>query len=141
MKRVVLDTGVIISALLKKDGVSRRAFLIAVDKCKPLISLPTLSELEEVLSRPKFKSAITQEEAMEAMEILAQRCEMIVVDSTFAACRDKKDDIFLNLAIDGKADVLLSRDPDLLILHPFRHIPILNPADFIQWIGETSSIS
>jgi predicted nucleic acid-binding protein len=66
---------------------------------------------------------------------------MIVVDSTFAACRDKKDDMFLNLAIDGKADVLLSRDPDLLMLHPFCHIPILNPADFIQWIGETSSIS
>ena len=112
MKRVVLDTGAIISALLRKDGVSRRAFLIAVNKCKPLVSLPTLSELEEVLSRPKFKTAFTKEEAIEALEILTQRCETIAVDSTFAANRDKKDDMFLNLAIDGKADVLLSRDTD-----------------------------
>ena len=137
VKRVVLDTGVIISALLRKDGVSRRAFLIAVDNCKPLVSLPTLSELQEVLSRPKFKTAFTKEEATEALEIITQRCETIAVDSTFSACRDKKDDMFLNLAIDGKADVLLSRDPDLLELHPFHNIPIFNPADFIQWFEKS----
>ena len=135
MKRVVIDTGVIISALLKKDGVSRRSFLLAVDRCKPLVSLPTLSELEEVLSRSKFKTAFTKEEAMEVLELLAQRCEMVVVESAFVACRDKKDDMFLNLALDGKADAILSRDPDLLELHPFKNIPILAPTDFINWAG------
>lgn len=56
---------------------------------------------------------------MDVLELLAQRCEMIVVESNFVACRDKNDDMFLNLALDGKADVILSRDPDLLELHPF----------------------
>lgn len=136
MKRVVIDTGVVISALLKKEGVSRRAFVIAVDTCKPLVSLPTLSELEEVLSRPKFSTTFAKEEALEVLELIAERSEMIEVGSSLAACRDPKDDKLLNLAIDGKADVIISRDPDLLILNPFQSIPILNPADFINWLKE-----
>ena len=130
---MVIDTGVVVSALLKKDGTSRKAFLIAFQKFQPLFSFDTLAELEEVISRPKFNDLISSEDALSILELNATRGEMIDVISLIAECTDPKDDKFLNLALDGKAGVIISRDPDLLVLHPFRGIPILNPSDFIQW--------
>ncbi|HEY3848734.1 MAG TPA: putative toxin-antitoxin system toxin component, PIN family, partial [Acetobacteraceae bacterium] len=47
------------------------------------------------------------------------------------ACRDPTDDKFLELAVSGKADLILSGDKDLLTLHPFRSIPIVAPATFV----------
>ena len=47
-------------------------------------------------------------------------------------CRDPKDDIFLSLALAGKADTIVSGDYDLLALHPFRGIPIMTPGDFVR---------
>ena len=46
-------------------------------------------------------------------------------------CRDPDDDKFLELAVSGNADYLVSGDDDLLALHPFREIPILRPAEFL----------
>ena len=137
MKRVVIDTGVVVSALLKREGTSRQALIQAFNKCQPLISFATLTELEEVLSRPKFEALIVREDAVAVLELNATRGEMIDASSVIAECRDPKDDKFLSLAIDGKADAIISRDPDLLVLHTFRNIPILTPADFIQWMGES----
>ena len=73
---------------------------------------------------------------MAVLELIVERSEVIEIYSSFTACRDHKDDKFLDLAIDGKADVILSRDPDLLELNPFQNIPILSPADFIHLLGE-----
>jgi uncharacterized protein len=48
------------------------------------------------------------------------------------ACRDPKDDMFLELALTANADCIISRDEDLLVLHPFENIPILNTSDFMR---------
>ena len=64
-------------------------------------------------------------------EEIRQNGKLIETKSNVKVCRDDTDDKFLNLAIDGEADVILSRDPDLLILHPFEGIPILTPALFL----------
>jgi predicted nucleic acid-binding protein len=66
----------------------------------------------------------------------ARQSEIIEIRSSITACRDPDDNMFLNLAIDGKADVILTRDPDLLILHPFNNIPILYPAAFMSWMNK-----
>jgi uncharacterized protein len=113
----------------------------AFNKCQPLISFATLAELGEVLIRPKFEILIAREEVVAVLELNATRGEMIDASSAIAECRDPKDDKFLNLAVDGRADVIISRDPDLLVLHPFRNIPILTPADFIQWMRESGTPS
>ena len=71
------------------------------------------------------------------MAIIAQiieNGEAIEVTSAIAICRDPKDNMFLNLALDGKANAIISRDPDLLELHPFRNIPILSPVAFLDWL-------
>jgi predicted nucleic acid-binding protein len=52
-----------------------------------------------------------------------------------AACRDPTDDKFLELAVNGHADLLVTGDGDLLALDPFRQIPIVTPAAFVQGVA------
>ena len=135
MTRVVIDTGVIVSALLQRDGTSRKALTLALNHCQLMASVATVTELKDVLGRPKFRKAFTQTEANELISLVTKRSDLIDVHSTLAICRDSTDNMFLNLAIDGKANIMLSRDLDLLTLHPFRGIPVLNPADFLNWMA------
>ena len=58
--------------------------------------------------------------------------ELVKITETVAACRDPDDDKFIELAINGRADVIVSGDGDLLALNPFRNIPIVTPAAFLQ---------
>jgi uncharacterized protein len=51
---------------------------------------------------------------------------------TIRACRDAKDDKFLELAVSGRAAYIISGDDDLLVLHPFRGIAIMTAAEFLQ---------
>jgi uncharacterized protein len=60
---------------------------------------------------------------------LVERVEIV---ESIAVCRDPKDDKFLELAIAGNANFILTSDQDLLVLHPFREIKILTPADFLN---------
>jgi predicted nucleic acid-binding protein len=52
---------------------------------------------------------------------------LVAITHTINECRDPRDDKFLELAVSGRADYLVSGDKDLLVLHPFRMIPILRP--------------
>jgi predicted nucleic acid-binding protein len=61
--------------------------------------------------------------------------EIEVVDS-IQACRDPKDDKFLELAVNGHANALVTGDADLLVLNPFREIPILTPSQFLSTLAE-----
>ena len=136
MKKVVIDTGVVVSALLKKEGTSRKSLMRALNNCLPLLATDTFNELNEVLNRPKFASFFSTEDKLAIIALMLERCEWVEVTSNVLACRDKNDNMLLNLALDGRADILLTRDPDLLMLNPFQGIPILNPAEFIQWLEE-----
>ncbi len=58
--------------------------------------------------------------------------EAVTIIEPIVACRDPTDDKFLELAVNGQADFIVSGDADLLVLNPFRGIPILSPATFVQ---------
>lgn len=64
-------------------------------------------------------------------EVLAA-AELVAITERIAACRDPKDDKFLELAVTGRADVIITGDRDLLALNPFRSIAIITPAEFVQ---------
>ena len=66
------------------------------------------------------------------MERYAFRCTVLEVSETVADCRDPKDNMFLALAQAADAKLILTGDQDLLTLHPWRTIPILTPADYLQ---------
>ena len=69
-----------------------------------------------------------------AEELLAA-AELVTITDRVTACRDPKDDKFLELAISGHADLIVSGDADLLALNPFQGIPIVTPAIFVSGRG------
>jgi predicted nucleic acid-binding protein len=68
---------------------------------------------------------------LEFLSGLVQLAEIVDVQDSITACRDPKDDKFLELAVSGQADVIVTGDADLLTLHPFQGIEVLSPAAFV----------
>ena len=85
-----------------------------------------------MLYREKFDKYITDAERTRFLADLLEKSAVIPITESITACRDPDDDKFLELAVSGNADYLVSGDDDLLALHPFRAIPILRPAEFLN---------
>src|SRR5579862_223498 len=128
--RIVLDTGVAVSAVLLPHSVPRQAFDAAAERGKLLASEPTVAELDEVLRRPKFNKYVPEENRLEFLAALVQFAELVEILEVVTACRDVKDNKFLELAVSGKASHIISGDDDLLVLHPFRGIAVVTPQAF-----------
>lgn len=129
--RFVVDTNVVVSALLLRDSVPRQAFDKALGQGTVLLSLPVIFELADVLSRKKLNRYLLAEERMSFLVSLLKEAELAQVSEIITACRDAKDDKFLELAVSGRASCIVSGDADLLALSPFRGIPILTPREFL----------
>ncbi|CAN5534952.1 putative toxin-antitoxin system toxin component, PIN family [soil metagenome] len=129
--RLVLDTNVLVSAVLTPEGKPRRCLEYALERGIILLSERTRGELLEVLHRPRLQRYIVKPEREGVLGRIAIRSERVEVAEQIKACRDPKDDKFLEAAVSGRADFLVSGDEDLLVLHPFRDIPILSPAAFL----------
>lgn len=129
--RVVIDTGVVVSALLLPGSVPRRAFDRAASAGRLLVSDATVAELDRVLRRPKFDRYLAADERMEFLAALVRGAERVAVTEIVRECRDPNDDKFLELAVGGRASHIVSGDADLLVLHPFRGVPIVTPQDFV----------
>lgn len=128
--RVVVDTSVVVSALLLPRSVPRQAFDVAAQG-RLLISEATVSELDEVLRRPKFNKYVSEAQRLEFLAALVQAAEQVEVREAIRVCRDPKDDKFLELAVCGGASHLITGDADLLTLHPFRGIALITPQEFL----------
>ena len=92
-------------------------------------------ELVDVLARPKFDRYISVEERQGFLLQIGNVAELVSIWRPIRACRDPRDDKFLELAVNGTADTILTGDADLLALHPFYKIDILTPA---EWLGSKS---
>jgi putative PIN family toxin of toxin-antitoxin system len=127
--RAVIDTNVLISSVLKAS--SRPGFVVQWIGLHGglLKSAAVEQELFEVLRRPRI-AKVAAPIQVTAMARLFADAEMVVMTETFAICRDPADDKFLELAVNGRADLIVSGDGDLLALGSFRGIPIVTPARF-----------
>ncbi len=130
--RCVFDTNVLVSALLLPDSKPHQTLDAALKRGKVLLSFAVLAELYEVLSRTKFRRYVDEEDVRTFLAALTREAQWIDVDVQIAACRDPKDDKFLELAVCGNATHIISGDSDLLVLHPFQGIPILTPHTFLE---------
>jgi len=101
-----------------------------------LLSQPTCEEIDEVLAREKFDKYLSIEERAVFIESLVERSRFANPSEKVHACRDPDDDKFLELAVSENATCIVSGDADLLALDPFRGIPIMRPADFLEWIEQ-----
>jgi hypothetical protein len=130
--RLVFDTNACVSAALLKRSVTRRAFDKALDEGELLVSIETIDELNEVLGRADFAKYVTEDERLEFLAVLLREAKLIEVAEHVGECRDPRDNKFLELAISGQADCIVSGDQDLLVLHPFRGISIVTPRNFLD---------
>ena len=71
------------------------------------------------------------EEKQEFIVKLIESAELVVITESIDICRDPKDNKFLELAVSGEADFIISGDRDLLVLNPFRSIEIITANDFL----------
>ena len=131
MLRIVLDTNVLVSAIIH-NGKPRKLFQMGIGgKYTILISKETLDELSEVIQRPKFK--MTSEDIVHIVSALMETCENVHVTSNFKAIsNDLADNIIINTAYDGNAEYIVSGDKDVRSLKNFKKIKIVSVDEMLQ---------
>lgn len=137
--RVVLDTNIVLSALVFARGrlaPLRQAWQQA--SCQPLISKATTEELMRVLTCPKFK--LTREDQQELLADYLPYCATVRMPGKpprTPACRDPFDVPFLQLAVAGKANYLVTGDQDLRTLARGFACPIVTADEFLNTLANT----
>jgi uncharacterized protein len=129
--RVVVDTNILISAAIKARTVPNIAVHQAVRRGILLKSHGTEGELMDVIDRP-YLARIIAREARQWLMHLMTLAETVTIVERITECRDPKDNKFLELAVNGNADLIVTGDNDLLVLNPFRDIPVIAPSVFVQ---------
>ncbi len=124
MFRVVLDTNVLVSAIIS-DGKSRELLKKGIAKQYSLVlSDLIIKELIDVMRRPKFD--ISEDELQRTILALIRTAEVVNVKTKIKAVKeDPKDDMIIETAIDGCADVIVTGDNHLLALTTFKGIKII----------------
>ena len=131
--RVVVDSNVFVSAALQDKPVSAIAARLAVRHNVLLKSAATEQQLFEVIARPYLAPLISSASHEWLARMLAS-AELVTITERIAVCRDSTDDRFLEPAVNGRADLILTDDNDRLVLNPFRGIPIVAPVTFAQGV-------
>jgi hypothetical protein len=128
--RVVLDTNVFVSMVLGGHvGVINDAW--KADMFTLVVSDEIISEYLDVLSRPKFH--LTADAVSTVLGRVERKAEKVApADSVDAVPADPSDSKFIEVAIEGRVDYLVSGDGHLLDLKSFRAIPILTAREFIE---------
>ena len=132
--RAVIDTGVLVSALIRRQGTTGNVLLALRDgRFTAVYSTDILVEIIDVLGHPDFrrKYHIEPDDISALINLLRLRGKLVTPTRKVTACRDPKDDKFLEAALAAEADCIVSGDADLLVLSPFENIPILRPAEFL----------
>jgi putative PIN family toxin of toxin-antitoxin system len=130
--RCVVDTNVVVSASVFAFSVPRQAVEKALRNSILLFSDFTMDELKNVLVRSKFDRYVSREERARFLAQLNARAEFVPTIRPVRECRDPKDDKFLEVALNGRADVIITGDADLLKMHPWRGVEILSPAKYLK---------
>jgi putative PIN family toxin of toxin-antitoxin system len=141
IERVVFDTSTLIGAALKFGSKPHQALTLALGSCVICICEQELAELAEVLNRSSLERYLTRSDRDRFLALIRERTQIVEIDEMVGTaldppCRDPKDNFILALSIAARASVIVSSDHDLLVLHPWRGIPVLSPAQFVsQFLG------
>lgn len=131
--RLVVDTNVLISAVLSATGTAARLFdQLRIRRTSLIFSPPTVEELHGRLMQPKFNPYVSRASRVLFLAQIEAVSEMVSISGTRLGCRDRAGDMFLETAVLGEADCLISGDKDLLVMHPFQGVPILSPAQLLD---------
>lgn len=132
VRRVVLDTNVLVSALLFTGELAGVAGLWQNGEIVPLISKETYDELKAVLAYPKFSLSPGEIQEIIEKEILPFFEAVEISKNITGVSRDPEDDKFIACAICGSADFIVSGDKDLIDLRSYQTARILRVHDFLR---------
>lgn len=135
VERVVLDTNVLISAVLSRLGKPFACLDWVLDNATLIVSRELLEELETRLARPKFSKYVDNARRSAFVAELGLNAVQVELSGAVAVCRDPDDNKLLEIAVAGHADCLVTGDRDLLVLDPFEGIPILTPDGFLTIVS------
>jgi len=141
IQRLIFDTSTLIGAILRRGSVPHQAIEAALDHCEVCTCASALDELERVLKNPKYDHYVDSESRSEFIAHIRRLAQMYPVTqedivAVAPSCRDPRDNQFLALALVAQADVIVSSDKDLLVLNPWRRIPILTATEFLMRMGD-----
>jgi len=129
---IVVDTNVFLSAAINPDGLSAEALYRALEEYQLLHSTQTLEELVTRLNSGKICKYSTEKSRNTITSDVEQASKIVEVEHRTTACRDPKDNKFLELAVSGEAKYILSGDKDLLDMGQCQGIEILSPRGFLE---------
>jgi putative PIN family toxin of toxin-antitoxin system len=143
MPKAVVDTVVLVRALINPFGVWGRLIFVHAEQYQLIVSPPVMAEYLEVFTRSKinqkFRRGTSGLDVLGLLDILA-RAQVVEIDEILPVSRDPKDDKFLATARAAGADYLVSEDEDLLVLGSHEGTAIIRAARFLD-ILESSSAS
>jgi putative PIN family toxin of toxin-antitoxin system len=128
---IVFDASTVVSAALKADSVPERALLRAEAIDVFALSAAVDAEIAEVLGRPTFSRVLSRERCERVLSTIRGAAVWFEPTERVTDCRDPKDDKYLELARAAGAEIIVSSDEDLIVLHPWRGVRILRPADYL----------
>jgi len=131
--KVVLDTNVLVSALIKAGKPRELMLKIAEEKIQLVLSRGILEEFLEVANDKKVRRYVEEEDIVAFLRVVGSIAKMVRVRSKFKVVKeDPEDDIILRTAYDSKADYIVSGDKHLLSLGEFRGTKIVTVNDMLM---------
>ena len=135
--RAVIDTNILIRAAIKPLGMVGPVLSQLRDKRYAILySESLLAELVDVLNRPRIRDKydLSDDDIKTILGLILLRGEAVTPQGEISVCPDPKDDKVLEAAVAGEANAIASGDEDLLILYPFKGIPIITPNAFLEML-------
>lgn len=130
--RYVCDTNLLISSLLSNNTPPAQTLEWIIDEGVLLFSNSTYDEIQAILQRPKFDRYLAKDKRLNFLHSLKAIIEWVDIREKITVCRDPRDNKFLEVAVNGKANCIITGDQDLLVLETIHGIPIVTPRYFIE---------
>ena len=128
---IVLDASTIISAGMGRGSVPDRAVRHALASDQVAMSEQVMAELLDVFARPRLARFVQPKLRDEVLFLLDTFGVYFAPSERVTNCRDPKDNMYLELALAAGAAMIVSSDSDLLVLHPWRSVRVLRPAQYL----------
>ncbi|MBK1662537.1 putative toxin-antitoxin system toxin component, PIN family [Paracraurococcus ruber] len=128
---IVFDTSTLVGAAIGRGSVPDQAVRYAFAADRVAMSEAMMTEVLDVLARPRLARFLDPDLRDEVLSLLDAFGVFFAPAERVTDCRNAKDNKVLELALAAGAELIISSDADLLVLHPWRGVHILRPAEYL----------